>query len=115
MSKSYRKTPCLYNAHPKELFKSKRYWNKKRRQNFKNFIDEEGIPDMPRHCCVGWPLKTCSYKLSFFTICKKVYAVHTNLFLIPYSKDLFSRRTGYKIPKNLQQDEIRCVRSLKFK
>ena len=121
MSKSYRKIPCWCNAHPKNPFKTKRYWNKKRRQKFKKFIDEEGMPDMPKHGGVAWPLQKnlYEYRSADFSICKYdslIYVDNTyNKVLIPYSKDLFSRRTSYKIPKNIPIYVIRCIRISKFK
>ena len=121
MSKSYRKTPCWCNAHPKNPFKTKQYWNKKRRQKFKKFVDEEGMPDMPRHGGVAWPLQKnlYEYRSAWFDICKNIeYIFFDNTFIklfIPYSEDLFSRRTGYKIPKNLPEPAIRYIRSSKFK
>lgn len=121
MTKSYRNIPCWCNAHPKNPFKTKRYWNKKRRQKFKKFIDEEGMPDMPRHGGVAWPLKKnlYEYRSAYFDICRDDSPIHHDKehipIWIPCSKDLFSRRTNYKIPKNIPDYVVRCIRNSKFK
>ncbi len=120
MSKSYRKAPCWCNAHPKKPFKSKRYLNKQRRQRLKNFVDEEGIPDMPIHAGVAWPLggRELGGNLAFFTICNHTeydFIAPFIAYKIPCSRDLFSRRTEHKIPKCLSIEAIRYIRSLKFK
>lgn len=86
---------------------------------FKKFVDDEEMPDMPRHGGVAWPLQKnlYEYRSAFFDICRdKLYNFrHSFTFCVPYSKDLFSRRTGYKIPKDISKFVIDCIRSYKFK
>lgn len=120
MSKSYRKAPCWCNAHPKNPFKTKQYLNKLRRQRLKHFVDEEGIPDMPNHAGVAWPLggKESGGNYAFFTICSHTEYDFTGPYIsykVPCSRELFSRRTEYKIPKCLSKEAIRYIRRLKFK